>query len=86
MQNDGTDSAEEDARLMSEYQHRIQHQMSGEAGQLVTEPGVCQEAVSARRAEQLAIALTYENAEVTVELVNKANLNDPPGNFLQWLP
>ncbi len=87
-QEEATDSAEEDAALVAEYQHRLQHQQSGETGLLVAAPAVCQQAVGARRAEQLAIALTYENAEVTVELVDQANLSDPPGKFLSssfWL-
>lgn len=81
LQGGGTDSGEEDDRLISEYQHRLQSQLTGEIGLLVTAPEVCQEAVRLRRAEQLAVALTYENAEVTVELVDKANLQDPPGTF-----
>lgn len=85
LQEDPTDSAEEDDKLVSGYQQRIQQQQSGEAGSLVTMPAVCQQAVKERRAEQLAIALTYNNAEVAVELVDKANLHDPPGDHAETL-
>lgn len=50
---------------------------------LVPNPPICERAVKERKAEQLAIVLTYDSSEMVVELVSKANLDDPPGINLQ---
>ena len=59
-----------------------QRKRANQGAVLITNPGICHQTISKREAERLAVALTYQDAEIAVELVTRANLNDPPGtNF-----
>ena len=73
----GKDQVEELAAVASE-----RWRQASENAVLVTRPAVCAKAVQEFRAERLSVALTYQDAEIAVEMVNKANLNDPPGVLL----
>lgn len=55
-----------------------------ETSRLIPDPPVCAEALDIRQALELAVALDYDEADIVVEIVSKAALQEPASELPLW--